>query len=273
MSADNSDSVRALPSATIVLVREAEAESDPEILMVRRRAGDAFGDSYAFPGGIVDSDESDAHAYCRGLTAERADQELSVVSGGLDYYSAAIRELFEETGILLARDPRGNWAFSNESESESLLRELRGKLDSGSLPWAELLRSNDLCIACDALRYFSFWETPVRLPKRWAARFFLAQVPPGQNAEHDGNELIDSCWMTATEALSSGEKGSMKLPFPTIVNLRNIGEHRTVDALLGWASAQTIAGVAKIRPVILKDKDQVRFVIPGDDDYPDDGDE
>lgn len=273
MSADNSDSVRALPSATIVLVREAEAESDPEILMVRRRAGDAFGDSYAFPGGIVDSDESDAHAYCRGLTAERADQELSVASGGLDYYSAAIRELFEETGILLARDPRGNWAFSNESESESLLRELRGKLDSGSLPWAELLRSNDLCIACDALRYFSFWETPVRLPKRWAARFFLAQVPPGQDAEHDGNELIDSCWMTATEVLSSGKKGSMKLPFPTIVNLRNIAEHRTIDALLGWASTQAIAGVAKVRPVILKDKDQVRFVIPGDDDYPDDGDE
>jgi 8-oxo-dGTP pyrophosphatase MutT (NUDIX family) len=271
MSADNSDSVRALPSATIVLVREAE--SDPEILMVRRRAGDAFGDSYAFPGGIVDSDESDAHAYCRGLTAERADQELSVASGGLDYYSAAIRELFEETGILLARDPRGNWAFSNESESESLLRELRGKLDSGSLPWAELLRSNDLCIACDALRYFSFWETPVRLPKRWAARFFLAQVPPGQDAEHDGNELIDSCWMTATEVLSSGKKGSMKLPFPTIVNLRNIAEHRTIDALLGWASTQAIAGVAKVRPVILKDKDQVRFVIPGDDDYPDDGDE
>lgn len=271
MSPNTSDSILALPSATIVLVRESH--SDPEILMVRRRAGDAFGDSYAFPGGVVDADESDAHAYCQGLTAARADQELSVLSGGLDYYSAAVRELFEETGILLARDSRGNWAFSNESESESLLRKLRGQLDSGSLPWAELLRSNDLCIACDALRYFSFWETPVRLPKRWAARFFLAQVPPGQDAEHDGNELIDSCWMTAMEVLSSGEKGGMKLPFPTIVNLRNIAEHRTVDALLGWADAQATAGVAKIRPVILNDKKQVRFVIPGDDDYPEGGDE
>jgi len=271
MTPSNSDSIPALPSATIVLVREAESE--PEILMVRRRAGDAFGDSYAFPGGVVDADESNAHSYCHGLTAERANEKLSVVSGGLDYYSAAVRELFEETGILLARDPSGNWAFANESGSASLLRELRGQLDSGSLPWAELLRTYDLCIACDALRYFSFWETPVRLPKRWAARFFLAQLPPGQDAEHDGKELIDSCWMTAMEVLASGEEGGMKLPFPTVVNLRNIAEHRTVDALLGWASAQAVAGVAKIRPVILNDKKQVRFLIPGDDDYPEGGDE
>jgi 8-oxo-dGTP pyrophosphatase MutT (NUDIX family) len=271
MSPNNSDSILALPSATIVLVRESEF--DPEILMVRRRAGDAFGHSYAFPGGVVDADESDAHSYCHGLTAKQADQELDVMSGGLDYYSAAVRELFEETGILLAREPGGNWAFSSAPESETLLRNLRGRLDSGALPWAELLRTHDLGIACDALSYFSFWETPVRLPKRWAARFFLAQVPPDQDAEHDGNELIDSCWMTAMDVLSREEKGSMKLPFPTIVNLRNIAEHRTVDALLGWADAQATAGVAKIRPVILNDKKQVRFVIPGDDDYPQGGDE
>ncbi len=271
MSANDLDSIPSLPSATIVLVRAGEA--DPEILMVRRRAGDAFGDSYAFPGGVVDDNEFEAHAFCQGMTADSAAVELGVASGGLNYYSAAVRELFEETGILLARDLRGNWAFADEFESESLLRDLRAQLDSGASPWAELLRTHELGIACDALRYFSFWETPVRLPKRWAARFFLAQVPPGQDAEHDGNELTDSCWMTATEVLSSGKKGGMKLPFPTIVNLRNIAEHRTVDTLLGWASAQAIAGVAKIRPVILKDKDQVRFVIPGDDDYPDDGDE
>jgi 8-oxo-dGTP pyrophosphatase MutT (NUDIX family) len=271
MSPNDTDSIPALPSATIVLVREAQ--SDPEILMVRRRAGDAFGDSYAFPGGVVDDNEFEAHAFCQGRTAEGADTELGVTSGGLDYYSAAVRELFEETGILLARDPRGNWAFSGESESESLLRDLREQLDRGALPWAELLRTHELGIACDALRYFSFWETPVRRPKRWAARFFLAQVPPGQDAEHDGNELIDSCWMTAMEVLSSGEMGGMKLPYPTVVNLRNIAKHRTVDALLVWAGAQATEGVAKVRPVILKDKEQVRFVIPGDDDYPEGGDE
>ena len=97
MERDNSASVKARPSATVVLVREGD--SDPEILMVRRKAGDAFGDSYAFPGGVVDDDEFQAQAFCRGTTAEQADAELGLPSGGLDFYSAAVRELFEETGV------------------------------------------------------------------------------------------------------------------------------------------------------------------------------
>jgi 8-oxo-dGTP pyrophosphatase MutT (NUDIX family) len=236
--------------------------------MVRRRAGDAFGDSYTFPGGVVDANESAAHAFCHGKTAECADTEMSVASGGLSYYSAAVRELFEETGILLARDSRGTWAFSDDTKSESRLRELRGQLNSGASPWADLLRTHDLCVACDALRYFSFWETPVRLPKRWATRFFLAEAPPGQDAEHDGNELTDSCWMTAEDILLSGKSGDMKLPFPTIASLRKFAAFRTVDEMLDWADAQAAAGVDRILPVILGENEPERVVVPGDKDFP-----
>jgi 8-oxo-dGTP pyrophosphatase MutT (NUDIX family) len=258
----------AKPSATIVLIREAA--SSPEILMVRRRAGDAFGDSYTFPGGVVDADESAAHAYCQGKSAERADAELSVTCGGLDYYSAVVRELFEETGILLARNRHGTWAFYDDANSESLLRGLRDDLNSGALTWAELLRTHDLSVACDALHYFSFWETPVRLPKRWATRFFLAEVPPGQDAEHDGEELTDSCWMTAADVLSSGKNGNMKLPFPTIANLRTFAEFKTVAEMVAWAANQAAAGVERILPVILGDDEPERVVLPGDPEFPND---
>jgi 8-oxo-dGTP pyrophosphatase MutT (NUDIX family) len=271
MEQDNCDSVRALPSATVVLVREGS--SDPEILMVRRRAGDAFGDSYTFPGGIVDDDESDAHSFCSGMTAAQADAVLRLPSGGLDYYSAVVRELFEETGILLARDSRGKWAFSDDPDADSLLLEQRKNLDDGAVPWAEILRAHSLCIACDALHYFSFWETPLRLPKRWAARFFLAELPPDQDAQHDGSEVTDSCWMTAAEILSVGKDGGMKLPLPTLVNLKKISEFRAVDELLRWASAQAAEGIAKIRPVILEHNGKTRFLIPGDPDYPEGGDQ
>ena len=91
----------AKPSATIVLLRESSG--GPEVLLVKRRAGDAFGNNYAFPGGVVDEDESASHEYSQGKTADEANTELNVAEGGLDYYSAAIRELFEETGILLVR--------------------------------------------------------------------------------------------------------------------------------------------------------------------------
>jgi len=271
MERDNNDSVKARPSATVVLVRAGEA--DPEILMVRRRAGDAFGESYTFPGGVVDEDESEAHAYCRGALTEQVDVELGLPDGGLDFYSAAVRELFEETGVLLARDSGGgDWAFSSNPDAASLLRELRRQLDNGGVPWAEILRTNELCIACDALHYISFWETPLRLPKRWAARFFLAKIPPGQAAQHDGNELTDSCWMTAAEVLSAGRERGMKLPFPTITNLQKISAFGTVDELLRWASSQAAQGIARIRPVILTDNGRTRFVIPGDPDYPQTGD-
>jgi 8-oxo-dGTP pyrophosphatase MutT (NUDIX family) len=270
MEQDNTDPVTARPSATVVLVREGD--SDPEILMVRRRAGDAFGDSYTFPGGLVDDDESEAHSYCSGITAEQADAVLGLPGGGLDFYSAVVRELFEETGVLLARDSRGNWAFSDNPDAGSILLELRKDLDDGVLPWAEILRTRSLCIACDALHYFSFWETPLRLPKRWAARFFLAELPPGQDARHDGSELTDSCWMTAAEVLSTSMKGGMNLPFPTLSNLKMISEFGTVDDLLSWASAQAAEDIQKIRPVILKNNGKSRFVIPGDPEYPEGGD-
>ena len=112
----NSLPAPAKPSSTIVLLRECD--SRPVLLMVKRRAGDAFGDSYAFPGGVVDHDESAARPYCFGLSQEDADRILDVPHDGLDYYSAGIRELFEETGVLLAHDDSGVWACGESLSGE-----------------------------------------------------------------------------------------------------------------------------------------------------------
>ena len=133
MSQNNRSSVPAKPSATIVIVRESS--SGTELLLVRRRAGDAFGDNYAFPGGVVDDDESLSHAYSQGRTIDEANAILGVENGGLDYYSAAIRELFEETGILLARDSTGDWF-----RSDPTVDGLRKDVDQGALPWSDFFR-------------------------------------------------------------------------------------------------------------------------------------
>jgi len=261
MAGDELTTVPALPSSTVVMLRESAGA--PELLMVRRRAGDAFGDSYAFPGGLVDDDESAAHNFCRGITADEADATLQVAGGGLDFYSSAIRELFEETGILLARDAGGEWAPDSPD-----LQELRIQVDKGILPWSEFLRDQGLHMACDALHYFAHWETPLVRSKRWSARFFLAELPSGQAAQHDGGELTDSCWLTAAEALSIGKDGRMKLPFPTIRNLKALSEFSSVEQLLDWAGKQAEQGVPKIRPVEITKNGKLKFVIPGDSDYP-----
>jgi len=179
MTRENDQAAPALPSATIVLLRNSDR--GPELLMVKRRAGDAFGKRYTFPGGVVDDDESRARPFCEGISADAANTALHLKDGGLDYYSAAIRELFEETGILMARDSNGDW-LNDDCEIQTF----RDELNNGQLSWSALLRRHNLRAACDALHYFSFWVTPLALPKRWSARFFLAEAPPRQEACHDG---------------------------------------------------------------------------------------
>ena len=249
--------VPAKPSATIVVLRENS--SGPELLLVRRRAGDAFGDSYAFPGGVVDGDESAAHPFSQGKTADEANTLLGVPQGGLDYYSAAIRELFEETGILLARDSTGHWICDRPE-----LDVLRSKVDQGVLPWSEFLREQGLQMASDALHYFAHWETPLNYPKRWSTRFFLAELPPGQDATYDGCELTDSRWIIAAEALTLGREGGIKLPFPTLRTLDSLSRFDSVRQMLDWAKDRAIQGIEKILPDKLTSDGKSKYVVPGD---------
>lgn len=256
--------VPALPSATVVIAREGDRY--PELLMIERRAGDAFGESFAFPGGVVDHDESDAHGCIDGRTADDANAVLGVAADGLDFYSAAIRELFEESGILLARDDAGQWATVTPAREV-----LRIEVDKGRLPWAEFLKNEGLQLACDALHYFAHWETPLIQPKRWSTRFFLAELPEGQEASQDDSEVTDLCWLSAREALERANDGRIKLPFPTKRNLRKMSNFESVDALIRWADREAL-DIMKFRPVRITREGRSMWVVRGDEGYPAAGD-
>lgn len=249
------------PSATVVVARDgAEA---PQLLLVRRRAGDAFGDSFTFPGGVVDRDENAAHRFCSGMSAEEANRELGVTEGGLDYFSAAIRELFEETGILLARREDGTWA-----EDGGAYPELRRQVDKCELAWASFLRQQRLCMAADALHYFAWWETPGAMPKRWTTRFFVAALPPGQCACHDGHEVTDHCWLSASEAKALVQNGDLPMPFPTLRNIEMLERFQSVAALVDWASRLPKADICRIEPSLVVSNGRRVPVIPGDAGHP-----
>jgi len=234
--------------------------------MVKRRAGDAFGESYAFPGGVVDADEPISHDYADGRTTIEANLLLGV-SDGLSYYSAAIRELFEETGILLVC--RQN---SEPLPSIDQLRDCRQQVDSGKLPWSTFLKKSDLKMACSLLHYFAYWETPLDRPKRWSTRFFLAKMPADQYASHDGNELTDMCWMTAAQILSAARSGDMKLPFPTMRNLLTLVHFLTVRDMLSWADQAADQHIEKTRPVKITCDGESKWVVKGDPGFPDNDD-
>jgi 8-oxo-dGTP pyrophosphatase MutT (NUDIX family) len=226
--------------------------------MVRRHAKSSFGAAYAFPGGVVDDDDAKVHEFCTGLSTVQADSRLGVKSHGLDLYSAAIRELFEESGVLLA---------STETVIEDL-GTARDALNDGSARWSEFVVRNQLELRCDQLHYISHWLTPPTLPKRYSTRFFLAELPEGQAAMHCGGELTDSRWTTAHDMLEAGWAGDVELHFPTIKTLESIERHKTLEALVEWARSCVEWGVTSMVPKIIERDGKKEIVLPGEKDYP-----
>lgn len=259
------------PSATVVLARAGNPV--PEFLLVRRHARVAFGASHVFPGGLVEAQDRAAQLRCESPSASEANCSLGLGEGALDYYSAAIRELFEETGVLLARDATGSLPAAASGHGGEPYPKERLALLSGELSWPELLERHSLTLSADRLVYFAWWITPAARSARFSTRFFLAALPPGQAARHDGRELIDSCWITAADALAAGQRGELQLPPPTAATLRDLSALAGLDDLQEWAGRRATAGVSPVLPVIETRNGRERIIMPGDADYPADAGE
>ena len=249
------------PSSTVVLVRESSGA--PEMLLVLRHAQSSFGDSYVFPGGVLEAADGSVEGTAGGLSDEEASAMLGLSHGGRAYYSGAVRELFEESGVLLARNAVGEWV---DPEPLSTQRE---KLNDGSLSWTDFVRDNQLNLVFDALHYFSYWVTPRELPKRFSTRFFIAEIPAGQKATHCGGELTDSRWISATDAITENKAAKIEIPSPTVATLNQLSEFRSVQSMLDWASKQASAGITRCRPAVVTIEGQRRVVMPENPDYPD----
>lgn len=256
----------ARPSAAVILVREAGRGI--EVFMGQRHGRATFASTFVFPGGVLGPEDASVHARCRGLDAEEADRRLGVDAGGLDYYSAAIRELFEETGVLLAVDAAGEWVGS-EGPGPGPLADTRRRLQTGRLSWPGLLAAQGIELAADRLHYVAHWETPVVLSARFSTRFFLAELPPGQQPVHDGEELIASRWLTPHGALALHRRGEIDLPFPHMKHLERLSRLPTPEALWGWARERWRAPVVKVRPWLIEARGERRFVLPSEPGYPD----
>ena len=228
----------ARPSSTVVLARDAKPL--PELFLVRRPARAAFGAAYVFPGGVVEPGDAETGACCSGIDARAANERLGVAEGGLDYYVAAIRELFEETGVLLAAT----------DASADALDVCRRRLNDGTLAWPDFLADHSVRLDAAALHYFSHWITPNSRPKRFTTRFFVAALPPGQVASHDPIELTGSAWYSAAAALEAGERGDIALPFPTIKTLDALSGLDSVAGIIDWAREREAAGVETIHPAL-----------------------
>ena len=203
------------PAATIVLMRDSAAGLEVA-MVVRHREIDFAAGALVFPGGRTEPSDAELAA---ALAAEGTDDPL------LAFKVAAIREAYEECGVLIARE-RGRDAL--------VAAERLGALDR-TRPFGDLMAREELAPATDALVGFARWITPAFLPKRFDTHFFLALAPPGQALAHDGREAVDSIWISPREALASqGQR--FKLLFPTERNLWKLA--RFDDAASAIAAAR-----------------------------------
>ena len=247
-------------ASTILLLRDSTATRDEieVFMMVRHYEIDFNSGALVFPGGSVD----------------KGDQEIignpALYSGGegldtsaLSFRIAAIRETFEESGILLAR-PEGSKDLVDAKRAGAIEAAHRVALCEGKTTFLKVLADSGMMLALDTLVPYAHWITPEGMPKRFDTWFFLAAAPPEQAGAHDGKESTDSIWVSPREALAGGESGRFKLPFPTTRNLIRLGKQPSVTAALDDSRGRNIVTVM---PVMTRLNGGRQLRIPADAGY------
>jgi len=251
-------------AATVMLLRDGDAGL--EVFMMRRTLNAAFvGGFYVFPGGAVDDADRSAEveAVSLGLTDAEASERLGVVRGGLAYWVAAIRECFEEAGVLLALDGDGAVVRFDDPAVERRFAGHRRAVHGGDQRLVELCRDEGLRLATGEIAYVSHWITPEGEPRRFDTRFFVARAPEAQDPLHDDQETIASLWVRPADALDRCRAGELAMIPPTIRNLEFLVPFAHADEAM--AAAQTVRHPPAIQPrLVLADGKVVGVVLPGE---------
>lgn len=215
-------------AATLLLVRDAE--SGLEVFMVERPGAADFGGMHVFPGGKVDDADAAAEPRCVALNDSLASERLGIARGGVAFWAAAIRESFEEAGVLLGY--RGDRLVDlSDPAVRDRFADYRDAIHRGDLSIVELCEREDLRLATDRVHYFSHWITPEGPPRRYDTRFFLAHMPENQETAHHAGELEDGLWVRPRDALEHQAEGRWTMIFPTLTTLRSLARYGGVAAL------------------------------------------
>jgi 8-oxo-dGTP pyrophosphatase MutT (NUDIX family) len=221
-----------VPAATVLLLRDGPTALET-FMVVRHHQIDFASGALVFPGGKVDEGDFEVRDLCDGVGNVDATQR-AVMAG-------AIREAFEECGVLLARE-----AGAADLVVGSRLAALDGcrhALQSGELSLRQFLDGEGLRLACDRLQHFAHWITPPLVPKRFDTHFYLAAAPTDHLAVHDGHESVDSVWISPRDAIAGSEDGTYTVIFPTLRNLELLGRSPSVDEAMAAAARRDVVAV------------------------------
>ncbi|HZE65896.1 MAG TPA: NUDIX hydrolase [Sporichthyaceae bacterium] len=251
--------VPARDAATVMLLRERDGAT--QVYTLRRQRTMNFGAGmYVFPGGSVDPrDASDATGWVGPEPAEWAAAFSVSADLARSLVCAAVRETFEESGVLLAGPDEHSVVADTSGEDWEADR--RALLDR-TLSLAEFLDRRGLCVRADLLRPWAHWITPEVEPKRFDTRFFVAAMPTGQRTREFGEEADQVEWIAPGVAVERWKAGQMRVMPPTLITLAELAEFKTV--------AETLAGAADrhirlIMPGVAMRGDEVHVLLDAED--------
>jgi 8-oxo-dGTP pyrophosphatase MutT (NUDIX family) len=249
-------------ASAVMLLRDRPYGEGIEVFMVRRVIqSDFMPNVYVFPGGSASKDDyatEMAEGVCAPVAASPADPE-GLTALGQGVRAAAIRELFEEAGVLLAY---------RDGEILPILEEQVAHFDSyrrafqqrqGSLE--EMARAERLVLAMDRLGYFAHWITPDGMPKRFDTHFFVTTAPAEQQAAHDRLETSEGIWIAPSEALARFERDEFPLVFATIYQLRELSVFDSVQAALDHSATHRVP--ARM-PILVQEDGRARVFLQED---------
>jgi len=266
MDSPTPEQVPVRDAATVMLLRDGS--DGPEVCLMQRNLNSDFvGGAYVFPGGAVDPADAEVAVAqrCPDLDDVEASRRLGLAVGGLAFWVAAIRESFEEAGVLLARHADGRRLDLSDPGAAERFAGHRDDVDNERRTIAEVAVQEDLNLDVGQLHYFSRWITPLGAHRRYDTRFFVCAAPEGQEVVEDSRELIGTQWLTPAEALRRHDAGDITMIFPTVRTLVALSRFDRADAVLDHARAQS--RVEGILPTISDGDDGMRIVLPGDPEH------
>ncbi len=243
-----------VPAATIMMLRDT-AEGLEVFMVVRHHQIDFASGALVFPGGKADPQDFDA-GLLPHLDGAHTDPDMRAIQ------VSAIREAFEECGILLAR-PEGETNLVDAARLAEL-EPYRTTLHAGDVSILEFLSREKLRLVCSELVHFAHWVTPAMMPKRFDTHFFLAAAPPDHLAVHDGHESVDSVWIRPADVLEQAARGERTVIFPTLRNVEKLAHFDTVSAALSAAAASE---VVRVEPWTEQRDDGTYLCIPPEAGY------
>jgi 8-oxo-dGTP pyrophosphatase MutT (NUDIX family) len=256
-------------ATTVILLRECDPEGFEVFLLKRHEKSSFMGGNFVYPGGRVDREDGSLElcSYSRGITFEDAHRIFGRTLSpeeSFAHWIAGIRELFEESGILLAYDHDGNpFKYKNEEDRQRFI-DYRDQLQKGKITICQIAKESNILLALDQLHYYAHWITPEARSERFDTLFFLARHPEGQEASYDQKETTEGIWTAPRKALEENSKGKMALSPPTLKTLEDFSRFETVEEVFDSLKEKNIQAIL---PILTKISNEPTILLPEDQEY------